>query len=182
MKKFIKIGMILVVLLSMVGYASASSPVIQDEMTVDIPTNGESYYEISYVPSDITTTTATFILKEFDGTNWVPTNEVVGNLDGGPWESASSTSVLTSNVVGNVAYWTIGVKDNDVTPDEDDADQINKIYKVIIYCDTDESDPMSLTGTAEGYVTGIPEFPTIALPVAAILGLAFIIQRRREED
>ena len=28
----------------------------------------------------------------------------------------------------------------------------------------------------------IPEFPTIALPVAAILGLAFIFQRRREED
>ena len=28
----------------------------------------------------------------------------------------------------------------------------------------------------------VPEFPTIALPVAAILGLAFIIQRRREED
>ena len=28
----------------------------------------------------------------------------------------------------------------------------------------------------------IPEFPTIALPVAAILGLAFIIQRRREEE
>ena len=28
----------------------------------------------------------------------------------------------------------------------------------------------------------VPEFPTIALPVAAILGLAFIFQRRREED
>ena len=28
----------------------------------------------------------------------------------------------------------------------------------------------------------IPEFPTIALPVAAFLGLAFIFQRRREED
>ena len=28
----------------------------------------------------------------------------------------------------------------------------------------------------------IPEFPTIALPIAAILGLAFIFQRRREED
>ena len=28
----------------------------------------------------------------------------------------------------------------------------------------------------------VPEFPTIALPVAAILGLAFFFQRRREED
>ena len=31
-------------------------------------------------------------------------------------------------------------------------------------------------------ISAIPEFPTIALPVAAILGLAFIFQRRREED
>ena len=28
----------------------------------------------------------------------------------------------------------------------------------------------------------VPEFPTIALPIAAILGLAFIFQRRKEED
>nr|WP_305891116.1 PEF-CTERM sorting domain-containing protein [Methanolobus chelungpuianus] len=26
-----------------------------------------------------------------------------------------------------------------------------------------------------------PEFPTVALPVAAILGLAFLMQRRKEE-
>ena len=30
--------------------------------------------------------------------------------------------------------------------------------------------------------SSIPEFPTIALPIAAILGLAFIFQRRREEE
>lgn len=53
------------------------------------------------------------------------------------------------------------------------------------------------TGVASGVLNGysniltidlaivdiqIPEFPTIALPVAAILGLAFIFQRRREEE
>ncbi len=31
-------------------------------------------------------------------------------------------------------------------------------------------------------INNVQEFPTIALPIAAILGLAFIIQRRREED
>ena len=35
------------------------------------------------------------------------------------------------------------------------------------------------TGTQR--FTPIPEFPTIALPVAAILGLAFFMQRRKEE-
>ena len=36
--------------------------------------------------------------------------------------------------------------------------------------------------TASRDINSVPEFPTIALPVAAILGLAFIFQRRREED
>ncbi|WP_342304715.1 PEF-CTERM sorting domain-containing protein [Methanolobus sp. ZRKC5] len=35
--------------------------------------------------------------------------------------------------------------------------------------------------SASRYVESIPEFPTIALPVAAILGLAFFMQRRKEE-
>jgi hypothetical protein len=33
----------------------------------------------------------------------------------------------------------------------------------------------------EDFNAQIPEFPTIALPIAAILGLAFLIQRRKEE-
>lgn len=32
----------------------------------------------------------------------------------------------------------------------------------------------------QGGVTNVPEFPTMALPVAAILGLLFITQRRKE--
>ncbi|WP_406670030.1 PEF-CTERM sorting domain-containing protein [Methanolobus sp. ZRKC4] len=35
--------------------------------------------------------------------------------------------------------------------------------------------------SASRYVEAIPEFPTVALPVAAILGLAFLFQRRKEE-
>jgi hypothetical protein len=31
-----------------------------------------------------------------------------------------------------------------------------------------------------GGITEIPEFPTVALPIAAIIGLAFILQRRKE--
>jgi hypothetical protein len=32
----------------------------------------------------------------------------------------------------------------------------------------------------DGEITEIPEFPTVALPIAAILGLAFFFQRRKE--
>ena len=38
------------------------------------------------------------------------------------------------------------------------------------------------TASATTATTTIPEFPTIALPIAAILGLAFIFQRRKEEE
>ncbi|AFV22960.1 hypothetical protein Mpsy_0751 [Methanolobus psychrophilus R15] len=36
-------------------------------------------------------------------------------------------------------------------------------------------------GSASRNIESIPEFPTIALPIAAILGLAFFMQRRKEE-
>ncbi|WMW23824.1 PKD domain-containing protein [Methanolobus sediminis] len=45
------------------------------------------------------------------------------------------------------------------------------------------SDAFGNADFASAYVTindcGIPEFPTIALPVVAVLGLAFIMQRRK---
>lgn len=34
--------------------------------------------------------------------------------------------------------------------------------------------------TASVYAESIPEFPTVALPVAAILGLAFVFMRKKE--
>ena len=45
----------------------------------------------------------------------------------------------------------------------------------------DGASPMDI-GLASRNLNSIPEFPTIALPIAAILGLAFIFQRRREEE
>lgn len=35
-------------------------------------------------------------------------------------------------------------------------------------------------GDGDGGIGEIPEFPTVALPIAAILGLAFFFQRRKE--
>jgi len=40
---------------------------------------------------------------------------------------------------------------------------------------------IDLTAVSQQQYEAIPEFPTIALPVAAILGLAFFMQRRKEE-
>ena len=41
--------------------------------------------------------------------------------------------------------------------------------------------PFVWASASQNFNAQIPEFPTIALPVAAILGLAFFMQRRKEE-
>ena len=53
---------------------------------------------------------------------------------------------------------------------------------VINFKNVDSSGTAGLATTVEVLITTIPEFPTIALPIAAILGLAFIFQRRKEEE
>ncbi|MDY0385768.1 MAG: PEF-CTERM sorting domain-containing protein [Methanolobus sp.] len=53
------------------------------------------------------------------------------------------------------------------------------MYKVTVQvADNEEA---FIYGQASRGVEAIPEFPTVALPVAAILGLAFFMQRRKEE-
>ncbi|TGC11607.1 hypothetical protein CUN85_01410 [Methanolobus halotolerans] len=41
--------------------------------------------------------------------------------------------------------------------------------------------PFVWASASQNFNAQIPEFPTVALPIAAILGLAFIFQRRKEE-
>lgn len=182
MKKIIKIGMILIVLLSMVGFASASAPNVIDGMEIDINTNAVSSYIVTYSPatSNSNVTFAIFV-QDTDGTWTIPTSEIEGKLEGGNWLSADPIGVKTSNIVGGLGTWNFDVKDRDQTLNENDISQIGKEYMVFFYCDT-EPIGQSQSGMVTSIVTGVPEFPTIALPIAAVLGLAFIIQRRREED
>ncbi|KKG15904.1 hypothetical protein EO98_10525 [Methanosarcina sp. 2.H.T.1A.6] len=45
----------------------------------------------------------------------------------------------------------------------------------------DNSATYTIDVAQEGYGLNIPEFPTVALPIAAILGLVFIFGRKKEE-
>ena len=56
---------------------------------------------------------------------------------------------------------------------------IDATYEVTIQ--VADNAPVFIYGQASRELTSIPEFPTIALPVAAIIGLAFFMQRRKEE-
>jgi hypothetical protein len=60
-------------------------------------------------------------------------------------------------------------------------------YEVPVYSDTGlvapydkEISHVTFCFNNGGGITEIPEFPTVALPIAAILGLAFFFQRRKE--
>ena len=189
MNKFIKIGMILAVLLSMVGLTSASDPNVVDGMTVNIALNTEAHYQITYAPSILDVTELAFAIFEQAGNGeWtIPTTEIEGQLEGGTWATAlnPSTEGVTTSVVdgAGLGTWSFSIRDKDPTnSNENDAQQVNKQYMVYFYADTVPI-LQSHTGVVTSIVdTEIPEFPTIALPVAAILGLAFIFQRRREED
>jgi len=56
-------------------------------------------------------------------------------------------------------------------------------YKIIVktYINGEVLTDEEFLASASQRFESIPEFPTVALPVAAILGLAFFMQRRKEE-
>ncbi|MDP2217113.1 MAG: PEF-CTERM sorting domain-containing protein [Methanolobus sp.] len=66
-----------------------------------------------------------------------------------------------------------------LTLDENAA--VGTVYKVTIQVAGVDTESVFIYGQASRQVESIPEFPTIALPIAAILGLAFFMQRRKEE-
>jgi cytochrome c oxidase assembly protein Cox11 len=88
------------------------------------------------------------------------------------WESEYPVcAVVVKGGNGNVTYTYNGAYSdselvaplNENSPCPDDTRQISHV--TFCFCDPDNE---------------IPEFPMIALPIAAIIGLAFIFQRRKE--
>ena len=138
-------------------------------------------------------TTSTAVAITFDG---IP-NEVT--LDTGESQTFTVTISGTNGGnqifnVNNASQFTVKINGSAVstmawsgTSGQFDVEIINDkgasngVYN-IEYEDIDDGGSASVTHTIEVIITAIPEFPTIALPIAAILGLAFIFQRRREED
>ena len=78
---------------------------------------------------------------------------------------------------GNVHYdngasATVGIQGSSTTPD---------YFLKYSYNTPSLSDGMAILFSTHDYSTDIPEFPTIALPVMAVLGLMFLFQRRKVE-
>ena len=95
--------------------------------------------------------------------NGVSLTVAPGSIDNTTWTPSNEVQMFTLNVTtSSVGEVTI----------------LNNLGSDLQY--PQASDTVSFSSASSSF--DIPEFPTIALPIAAILGLAFIFQRRREEE
>ncbi|SFM84002.1 PEF-CTERM sorting domain-containing protein [Methanolobus profundi] len=117
-------------------------------------------------------------------------------------------SIILSDFTGETVYYTIGFNDTGldvqilkqgtyvnaasftdydivrvtIEPGAQQGDQFSA--RIDVWKDDPSQVIRSVTfwaSASQNFNAQIPEFPTIALPVAAILGLAFFMQRRKEE-
>ena len=187
MKKINQILVVLIVLICTIGFASATTTSTPSPIKVDIISDAVISVTLTHI--DLTAgTNATFTIR-YNGT-LTETDELIGSWDGSTWDSSGLFAGLPLTTVGPNAAgeytttWIFSIKDN--TAYNDDTTQMNTDYDVYfeVFDVTGVIDTAitPVKGSATTDVIPVPEFPTLALPVAAILGLAFIFQRRREED
>ena len=193
MKKIIKIGVILAVLLSLASFASAGSIVTDPVGSIDvnIDTNEPSQVVVTHTDSDKATAIRVTV---HDMDAMAVTDDFKSGWDyltspPGTW--STSTSTTTVDMVSqshdiNTGLWTTVwncfIKDAE---DTDDLTQMAINYEAKFEVDTNVGGTFTYSAAIDSIgvdVVPVPEFPTIALPIAAILGLAFIFQRRREEE
>jgi len=176
-----------VMLVVMTGLAAATLTTSPDHVYVNIATNAVSDITITFtgpkigdlcmfnIIDDSTTHPSTELQGSFDGTNWYSPNNL-GN-------EAPPNSV-TYNSAGNnyTSVWHFQIADHG---DGDDTTQMGKNYTLqFIIFNGSVSWTTGVGATTTGVTaTDVPEFATIAIPVAAILGLVlFYNHRKRKEE
>ncbi|WP_342304772.1 Ig-like domain-containing protein [Methanolobus sp. ZRKC5] len=119
--------------------------------------------------------TVTATVQDDDG-NPVESKQVTFEVVVGPHAGLTNSAYTGSNGEATFTYLgTLEGTDTIIASFVDSQQEIvtsNKVVKIWEIEVTDEPDEPS---------EQIPEFPTVALPIAAIIGLAFIINRRKEE-
>ncbi len=180
MKDILKIGVILMVLVGMTGFAYASTTDSPSPLQIDVFGNTETVITVTHRDNVGYATNGTFEIF-LDGTKTIST-DLTGTIDNGAnWGQMGYSAPHNTYMDGSeyVSTWTFKVKDNG---DANDNAQVGVEYDIFFTADIDDNRDWTIfRGSATSDTTAVPEFPTIALPVAAIIGLAFILQRRNEE-
>ncbi|MCQ6962599.1 PEF-CTERM sorting domain-containing protein [Methanolobus chelungpuianus] len=141
-------------------------------------TSGNAEFECSQTDCD---SDFAYKIDEWDQENgmdgvyaYAGNNITILNSNGGTfdWESEYPVCAVVvkagSEQSGGGAY--IYYYPDGATGDEGLVAPANKDISHVTFCFNED----------DGEIEEIPEFPTVALPIAAILGLAFMFQRRKE--
>ncbi|WP_321430949.1 PEF-CTERM sorting domain-containing protein [uncultured Methanolobus sp.] len=171
-----------IVLIACTGFASASTTFSPSPIEVNVINNAITTITVTHTDNLGYATNCTFYVR--DDASTTINDELIGCIDGATWGNELSAAPSSTYMDGSdyVSEWTFKVKDNG---DSDDDTQVGTEYDIHFVVDVnnvEESTVVSARGSSTSDVTAVPEFPTIALPVAAILGIAFFMQRRKDED
>ena len=153
---------------------------------MDLVINGANY--ITITPDNSSITTSDVLVYNIDYATFTDTHnrtitacttdsnlyiKIVGNGADTGWTNNALASSSYVAIYNNSYTFDVYVKGT-VEAEIHVYDNAGQTY---ISSETTACDSASASANID-----VPEFPTIALPVAAILGLAFIFQRRRKEE
>ena len=176
MSKLIVISLLLVGLVGVIGTAAADLLIVDNSTTYDMVSGGPAikvHIDVTEITvAEVHTMTATVYGIGSSDANNVELYIVHPSIpDNSLTQSGSVTFSWTPNAFPNdtLELW---IKSKAGTP-------VGEEYNIIIE-DTATS-PITITA-ATNQVTSIHEFPTIALPVATLLGFMFFLNSRKKEE
>jgi len=163
-----RILLVLLMLITVMPLAVAAS---ENPVTIEKWKSGNAEFECSQLDHAMCDSSFAFKIDDWgtgmNGT-YEEANIVINNSDSYTFEWNSESPVCAVIVKGgqgaNVYYYDGVYTGTGLVAPED------KEISHVTFCFTEE----------DGGIEEIPEFPTVALPIAAILGLAFFMQRRKE--
>ena len=181
------LALTVVILVVMAGLAAAtpSTTTSPPSVDVDISTNAPTTITVKHIiqSGDSLADAISFRITRTQPFVSGATDELTGSWNGSDWLGGEG-QLNSATLVGNTYTWTFYVKD---AVDTDDVDQTNYTYKVVFkvwnttYGKIGEDD--AEIGASSTTINPVPEFATIAIPVAAILGLVlFYSHRKRKEE
>ncbi|MCX9084529.1 MAG: PEF-CTERM sorting domain-containing protein [Candidatus Methanoperedens sp.] len=181
--RLLMIPVMLTVLVAMTGIGGAYTTATPSNIEIDInPPNPETIVTVTYDPEGgaLPTDGLKFTIRdgEFSGVGNLAT-EITGSQNGGSSYVGNNGILPPVSEIGGKYSWTFYVKD---AVDSDDATQLGKKYNVVF-------EVLGTTGIASYTITSsptiataIPEFPTVALPIAAVIGLVFLFQNKKKKE
>ncbi len=160
--KLVMFAALLAVMAVMTGVAAAVNSISVDPGTIKIAKDGTATQDVTVTSDagDITSLTAS-------GDGFVLTDVFTVTIDG--VETTSVSGSWASPKIFTIKY-------------TNDKGVLNQNYGITYNATYIGGNLSTEEGLIEGDIVSVPEFPAVALPVAGILGLVFVLRMRRKEE